>query len=61
MPGLDLLCLLDPKQNLLIINRHLFEQLSPEDQKATLGTHETALIIDLVTLTINSATPKGPL
>lgn len=53
MPGLDLLAIYDAGMNLLIINRYLFDQLSEEDKRATLRTHETSLVVDLRNFTVN--------
>jgi hypothetical protein len=43
LPGVNLLALYDAKQNLVIINRELFDKLSREDQRKTLRTQQPAL------------------
>jgi hypothetical protein len=53
MPGPNLLALYDKGQNLLVINRTLYEQLTLEDQRTTLRTHRTSLTVDLSNFTIN--------
>ena len=47
LPGTDLLAVLDPKLNLLIINRALFELLSKEDQHRVLRTQKTSISVTM--------------
>lgn len=44
--GQPLICVLDYEQNILLINRDLFNQLSPFEQRAVLRTNEPALVLD---------------
>lgn len=46
MPGLDLISILDPVKNLLIINRELFyNKLTDVDQKQLLRTQRTSVTL----------------
>lgn len=45
MPGKDLVALFDPKTNLLVINRELFDRLQKTDQHRVLRTQKTSLSV----------------
>lgn len=45
LPGKDLLSIYDPTQNLLIINKELFERLSATDKSQVLRTHRTSITV----------------
>ncbi len=43
LPGIDLLAVWCPKDNLLVINRELFNLLTPAQKAQTLRTQQTSL------------------
>lgn len=43
LPGAGLVCVLDPTKNLLIINRELFDVLTPTEQSQILRTQRTSV------------------
>lgn len=45
LPGVDLVAILDPSINLLIIDKVLFEQLDGRQKELVYRTNETALVI----------------
>jgi hypothetical protein len=52
MPGLNLVSIWDALQELLIVNKGLFEQLSPSDQRTVLRTHKPSITMNLTTRTL---------
>jgi hypothetical protein len=45
LPGENTICVLDFEQNLLLINRQLYDQLGPATQREVLRTNEPALAL----------------
>ncbi len=46
LPGKNLLCIWDQANNLLVINRELFEQLTPVQKSQTLRTQRTSITME---------------
>lgn len=49
LPGENLVALFDPANNLLVINRDLFEKLQPTDKHRVLRTRKTSLSVNCCT------------